>query len=48
MIYESIQQGDKEKAARAARLHIDNQEKSIIRQIRLEREQPLKKKNKYE
>ena len=48
MIYESIQQGDKEKAARAARLHIDNQEKSIIRQIRLEREQSYKKKNKHE
>lgn len=46
MIYESIQQGDKEKAAEAARLHIDNQERSIIKQIRLEREQQLKKKDK--
>ncbi len=46
MIYESIQQGDKKKAAEAAKLHIDNQEKSIIRQIRLEREQQLKKKDK--
>lgn len=44
MIYESILQGDKEKAAEAARLHIDNQEQSIIRQIRLEREQQLRKK----
>jgi len=44
IIYESILQGDKEKAAQAARLHIDNQEKAIIRQIRLEREQQLKKK----
>lgn len=45
MIYESILRGDKEKAAEAAKLHIDNQEKSIIRQIRLERQQQLKKKN---
>lgn len=36
MIYESIIQHDKEKAAQAAKLHIDNQEKSIIRQIRKE------------
>lgn len=41
MIYESILQGDKEKAAQAAKLHIDNQEKSIIRQIHLEREQTV-------
>lgn len=47
MIYESILLGDKKKAAEAAKLHIDNQEKSIIRQIRLEREQQLKKKNKH-
>ena len=45
MIYESILHGDKEKAAEAAKLHIDNQEKSIIRQIRMEREQQLKKKD---
>lgn len=44
MIYESILQGDRKKAAEAARLHIDNQEKSIIRQIQLEREQQSKKK----
>ncbi|MCM1146202.1 MAG: GntR family transcriptional regulator [Clostridium sp.] len=38
MIYDSIVRHDKEGAARAAKLHIDNQEKSIIRQIRMERE----------
>ena len=36
MIYESIMKGDKAAAAAAARLHIDNQEKSIIRQIRID------------
>lgn len=36
MIYDGIINNDKEMAARAARLHIDNQEKSIIRQIRME------------
>ena len=35
-IFESIAGRDKERAARAAKVHIDNQEKSIIRQIRLE------------
>ena len=39
MIYESILEKDHERAAQAAKLHIDNQEKSIIRQIRLENEQ---------
>ena len=38
MIYESIIRQDKGKAAEAAKLHIDNQEKSVIRQIRLEQE----------
>lgn len=38
MIYESIIKHDREKAAQAARMHIDNQEKSIIRQIRMEKE----------
>jgi len=33
MIYESIIRHDKEGAAQATRLHIDNQEKSIIRQL---------------
>lgn len=36
-IYEGILERNKEKAAAAARLHIDNQEKSIISQIRLEK-----------
>lgn len=36
MIYESILARDKAKAAQAAREHIDKQEKSIIRQIRME------------
>ena len=43
MIYESIAARDKARAAEAARLHIDNQEKSIIRQIRLEQENAGKK-----
>lgn len=42
-IYESIAARDKERAAAAAKLHIDNQEKSIIRQIRLESESRLNK-----
>lgn len=44
MIYESIIEKDKEKAAKAAKLHIDNQEKSIIQQIRLERSQQEERK----
>lgn len=36
-IYESIASRDKERASAAAKLHIDNQEKSIIGQIRLEK-----------
>lgn len=36
-IYEGILAGDKERAAKAAGIHIDNQEKSIISQIRLEK-----------
>lgn len=42
-IYESIAARDKVRAANAAKLHIDNQEKSIIRQIRLENESRLNK-----
>lgn len=38
VIYESIVKKDKETASEAARVHIDNQKKAIIRQIRLERE----------
>ncbi len=41
MIYESIIRRDKEQAAAAAKLHIDNQERSIIRQIRLEQKQDI-------
>ena len=41
MIYESIMNRDKEGAAMAAKLHIDNQEQSIIRQIRID---PARKK----
>lgn len=37
IIYESIVKRDKEAASAAAKLHIDNQEKAIIRQIRLEK-----------
>ncbi len=39
IIYESLVRGDKETACEEARVHIDNQKKAIIRQIRLEREQ---------
>ena len=38
VIYENILKKDKETASEAAKLHIDNQEKTIIKQIRLERE----------
>ena len=38
IIYQGIVDQDKETASLAAKLHIDNQEKAIIRQIRLERE----------
>ena len=44
IIYESIVKRDKKKAAETAELHIDNQEKSIMRQIRLEQEQAASKK----
>lgn len=37
-ILESIIKKDKDAASQAAKLHIDNQEKSIIQQIRLEKE----------
>lgn len=39
VIYESIVKTDKETASEAAKIHIDNQKKAIIRQIRLERDQ---------
>lgn len=38
MIYEGIRKRNKEEASSAAKLHIDNQEKAIIEQIRLEKE----------
>lgn len=38
VIYKSIVNKDKETASEAAKLHIDNQKKAIIRQIRLEKE----------
>ena len=38
IIYQSIVAKDKATAAAAARTHIDNQEKAIIRQIRLDRQ----------
>lgn len=38
IIYQSIVQKDKDTAAAAAKTHIDNQKKAIIRQIRLDRE----------
>lgn len=38
IIYQSIVNKDKETASREAKIHIDNQEKAIIRQIRLERD----------
>ncbi len=38
IIYESLLKKDKETASEAAKLHIDNQEKTIIKQIRLEKE----------
>ncbi len=38
MIFEGIKARNKEEASSAAKLHIDNQEKAIIEQIRLEKE----------
>ena len=38
IIYDSIVKKDKVTASEAAKMHIDNQEKAIIQQIRLERE----------
>lgn len=37
-IYEGIVRGDKAEATEAIQVHIDNQEKSIIKQIRIDRE----------
>lgn len=38
IIYESLVSRDKERACEAAKVHIDNQKKAIIQQIRLDRE----------
>ena len=38
IIYESIVNKDVETASKEAKIHIDNQKKAIIRQIRLDRE----------
>ncbi len=38
IIYESIVKKDKETASEAAKVHIDNQKKAIIKQIRLDKE----------
>ncbi len=38
MIYEGLLERDKERASKAAKLHIDNQKKTIIRQIRMDAE----------
>ncbi len=43
IIFESIRNKDKETAARTAKLHIDNQETAIMKQLRLEREKNLNK-----
>lgn len=42
-VYESIVERNKERAAMAARLHIDNQELSILHQLRLEKSGTLHK-----
>ncbi|MBQ8232194.1 MAG: GntR family transcriptional regulator [Lachnospiraceae bacterium] len=41
IIYESIVRKDKETASQAAKMHIDNQEKAIMKQLRLEREKRI-------
>lgn len=41
IIYESIRGKDKETAAKTARLHIDNQELSIMKQLKIEREKQV-------
>lgn len=41
IIYQSIARKDKETAAAAAKTHIDNQKKAIIRRIRLEKEKTM-------
>ncbi len=43
ILFESLKSKDKETAAKTAKLHIDNQENSIIEQIRLERKKNEKR-----
>jgi len=43
VIYESIRKKDKKTAAETAKLHIDNQEQSIMKQLRLEKDKNLTK-----
>lgn len=43
IIYESIRKKDKKTAAETAKLHIDNQEQSIMKQLRLEKDKNLTK-----
>ena len=41
VIYESIVKKDRETAGQAARMHIDNQEKAIMQQLRAEKQRKL-------
>lgn len=43
IIYESIRKKDKKTAAETAKLHIDNQEQSIMKQLRVERDKNLER-----
>lgn len=43
VIYESIRKKDKKTAAETVKLHIDNQERSIMKQLRLEKDKNLTK-----
>ena len=43
VIYESIRKKEKKTAAETAKLHIDNQEQSIMKQLRLEKDKNLTK-----
>ncbi len=43
IIYESLVKKDKETASSAAKLHIDNQKKAIIRQIRIDGQKGIKR-----
>lgn len=45
IIYESIRKKDKKTAAETAKLHIDNQEQSIMKQLRLEKDKNLTKRS---